>query len=151
MVDTCLDGLWFIQYTWSPPAFLYFSKSFTSLRMTRPQMPCQATTSGDSEWGTFSMGFSPSLSSDLQSLWRDECFWFIIILNKYLSSGQRQNGLVVNANVNSGTRMRRSLIMEISGEATWSWSTQGRHHLEDSKESCKWPQQLFCRMSRFCN
>ena len=59
MVDTCLDGLWFIQYTWSPPDVLCFSKSFTSLRMTRPPMSCQATTLGDSEWATFSMGFLP--------------------------------------------------------------------------------------------
>lgn len=102
---TRLDGLWFIQYSWSPPDFLCFSKSSTWIRMTRPQMSCQATTLGDSEWVP---GFSPSLSSDLQSLWRETCFWLIIILNKYLSSGQRQNGLVVNPNVNRSTQMRRS-------------------------------------------
>lgn len=122
-------GLWFIEYTWSP-RFSCFSKPFTSVRMTRPQTFCQAMTLGNSGWATFPTDFSPSLCSDRQNLWRDVYSCLIIILNKYLSGGQRENSSVVSTNVSSSTRMRRSLIMEVPEEATWSWSMQGRQHSE---------------------
>lgn len=124
---THLDGLFGSYSTHGPHLIFSASPSLSTwVMMTRPQMSCQATTLGDSRMSPWV--FSSSSLQTYRSLWRETWFWLIIILNKYLSSGQRQNGLVVNPNVNSSTRMRRSLITEILGEATWSWSTQGRRH-----------------------
>ena len=141
-------GLWFTQYTWSPH-FSCFSKPFTSVRMTRPQTFCQAMTLGNSGWATFSTVFSLTLFRPAEPLKRCIFLPYQIILNKYLSGGQRENSSVVSTNVNSITRMRRSLITEVPEEATWSWSMQGRQHSEYVKRDVNDLSSFFVEWAGF--